>query len=326
MKKISVLLFVTVMAFSLAACGSGSGESSGSDKESTNSAAEEDTSSDIADEEDTSEADASSETEADETAEADAVDEIQGVSNDYYSITIDNITWDEQNVTLDVTYTNNDELPAAFDLDIVDINGCRWYGGAYQNVEAGATVSATAQMRQDSNSIFDMIDAYAYVQPDEILIYPEVLNDDSDYEKSLTTPFTLYPTGLTSDEVVYPDYTPKDTDIVVIDEDDVKVVITSINPGNFKDIYYLYIQNDMDIKINCMLDDETYQENGEPVTPTSGWIEVYPGERVSSIIYLRGDDVESFSGTYIISDYDNDMWGEDPIYTGDFESGTLLMS
>lgn len=299
-KKLLALLLAGVMTCSLVACG----------KDTT-----EDTKADTATEESKKDDKKASKEEKTEEAK----EEVFKGENEYYSITVENVAWNDGKITFDAICENKDDVNAKFDFDRVEVNGCIWYGGLYEDVPAGATNTYQVELRQDSNNIFDSVDAYAYTQPDEIKIYPEVRSEDYNSDKELTEPFVFYPTGKSADEVSYVDYTPKADDIVIIDDPNLLVCITAVNPESFKDIYYLYVENRTDKYIRCMLNQENYKENGEVVTPVSGWTDLYAGERQSAIIYLKGDEITSFAGTYEIFDFENDLFNENVLYSGDFD-------
>ncbi len=242
-----------------------------------------------------------------------------GASSSCLSVAVQDITWDEQNVRFKVVCTNNDTDSATFDFDRIVVNGCEWYGGIYETVEAGQTVEVEAEIRQDSNSIFKTVDAYQFTEVQEIVFYPDINTKDRDESKGIFETFKAYPTGLSEGQVQYPQYTPKDTDIVIIDEQNVKVIITSINPRSYTDIYYLYVENNSDKAITVSPVSEGYSENGEETKPVSNFIQLEAGERSSNIIYLHGKEITNFKGAYGVSDLETDRWGRDPFITGSFD-------
>ena len=297
MKKYLALVLVAALVLSTAACGSSGGSS---DNTST----------------DTQEDGGDASDDGSDQAVTDAAD--WSLSNDYYSVEISSVDWDEDHVYLEMTYTNNDTDKADFSMDHVLVNGCIWRGDAfYKAVEGGASVTTEVTLRQDSNNIFDSFGAYAFAEPDEITFYTEIETEGDDSSKDLEDAFSIYPTGLSADSVAYPDYVPADGDIVVIDDDDFKLAIVAVNPGNFTDCYYVYMQNDSDVYAKIAYADDTYTENGESTRDGFSWIDLRPGERDCEIIYMSGDDVQSFGGTLQVTDYENDPWGDNVLHSGD---------
>ena len=317
MKKYTTLLLAAALMITLSACSSSKGSSAdtSASTEPTGTPA----STEQAEEEEADNTPASTETADSGETQTEAAAADWSVSNDYYSVEVTDVEWDETQVYLKLTYTNNDTDKADFRMDHVTVNNCIWRGsGIYKAVDAGAAVTTEVTLRQDSNNIFDSFTVYDFAQPDEITFYTDIETEGSDSSKNLKDVFSIYATGLNEDAVVYPDYTAADSDIVVIDDDDFKLAIISVNPGSFTDCYYVYMQNDSDVYAKIAYTEDTYTENGESARDGFSWIALRPGERDCEIIYMKGDDVQSFGGTLQVTDFENDPWGDTILHSGEF--------
>ncbi|MBQ9535022.1 MAG: hypothetical protein IJU78_04195 [Clostridia bacterium] len=154
---------------------------------------------------------------------------------------------------------------------------------------------------------------------DEITFTLRVYDSDDwsadDYVKDT---FTIYPTGLSASEIVYPERRISATEQVVVDNDDICFIILDQKDDSFWG-YTLncYIENKTDKRLMFSWDDVSV--NGFMIDPF--WAKgVAPGMKCYSGISFSTSDFEENSITevenieYTVRAYDSDNWLSDDIY------------
>lgn len=134
---------------------------------------------------------------------------------------------------------------------------------------------------------------------DELTIEINVYDSET-YDTLYNDTVTVYPTGMSADQVVYPERTPSADDTVVIDDDDVTFIITGMDHDDLWDAYEVtvYMENKTDRTLMYYWDNVAV--NGAMIDPY--WAkEVLSGKKAYAEIRFYDSSLEENGITDITS-------------------------
>ncbi len=203
-----------------------------------------------------------------------------------------------ENKTLDKTLM--------FSIESASING--YMAEPFWAKEVAAGKKANEQISFGFNDL----KSYGITSPDEIKLNLRVYDSDDWLADSFVEEsFTIYPTGLSADQIVVPDRKTTATESVVFENDNVAFVILSTGEDSIMGYtLHCYLENNTDKTL--MFSWEDVSVNGFMVDPF--WAkEVNPGTRCYTDIYFysgleENDITEVEEVEYTMRVYDSDDW------------------
>ncbi len=210
-----------------------------------------------------------------------------------------------------------DDTTLMFSIDNVSVNG--YMVDPYWATE----VSPGKKLNDEISFSTTDFENIGITSADEITFTLSVYDsDDWSADDLLEDTFTIYPTGLSKDEIVYPERISVKGEQVVVDNDDICFVIL----GEIEDSYWgydlrCYVENKTDSTLMFTWNDVSV--NGYMVEPY--WaLDVAPGMRSYSDICFSPSDFESNDITdveeieFSMRVYDYDDWSADDLLEDTF--------
>ncbi len=253
-----------------------------------------------------------------------------GKDNKASAYAIDNqVIYDDENVSFTVVNAEDDEFwgfalkvlcenkteetKVRFSIDDVTVNGylCDPYWST--DVPAGKKTNATIYFNTDR---FEDMGIKA---PDEIKFTLRAYDSDSWMDEYLVyETFSIYPTGLSADQVVVPERRTTATEFVVVDDALGKFIILDAEMDEFWGYTVnVYLENNSDKRLRFGLDDVTV--NGFVIDPY--WaVNLAPGMKAYSEISFSESHLSDNGITkveeieYTVSVEDADDWMADPLF------------
>lgn len=229
------------------------------------------------------------------------------VDNDSCSFTITEMEFnDHLGLQIHALCENKSDRPLMFSWLNTSVCGFMYDPLWAEEVAAGKKVNTTIgidtyaleQMHVES---VDEVTFTLYVQDSEEFMNEPVVNEG----------FTIYPTGKTPDQVVYPEYQHTGTETVIVDDDVITFIIESVD-DELADYYTLncYISNNTGKNLMISWDDVSV--NGFMVNPFWATTVAAGKQAYSEIIFFRSDldeqDIEvvqDIEFNLLVSDYDD---------------------
>jgi len=239
MRKVISILLVLAACIAMTACGSTENSSNSVNNVTETQAAESNASAEPSDSD--SEAPKS---QASSAAKADyTVKDYVVVDNDTCIFKINEVKDKKGSVEFSVYCENKtEETTLMFSVDNCAVNGCSieplWANSVAAGKKANDSIGFSAQE----------LKLYGIETVDEFRFDLSVYDYDNwSAEKAVEDTFVVYPTGKNGEEVTYPRRGVTGSDIVFVDNDDMKVVITESGKGTFWAFYStLYLENKTD--------------------------------------------------------------------------------
>ena len=211
--------------------------------------------------------------------------EVVLVDNEYLSIIIlENYIADIWGYTL-VAYLENktSDTEMMFSLEDIVVNGYR--------IDVLWAESLPAETRAISEIHFSSndMDASGIVTVDKVELYTRVYDANDWLEDDLINDkFVIYPTGLTEEEIVIPNRPTNDNEVVLVDDEELKVfIIESYEDNIWGYNILLYIENNTDQELMFTWEDVSI--NGYSIDPY--WATTLkPGiKEVTSVTFFESD-------------------------------------
>ena len=211
------------------------------------------------------------------------------VKNEKCALTITSIDPDgyyDYGFVLTFLCENFTDKSLIFTTDDECINGYMVSSLFIQTVPAGE--SASSEMWFSKNDL----ELCGITMVEELTFLLEI-HDSEDYsaEYLVEEDFTVYLTGLSADTVTYAERAPQESDVVVLDDENITFIIT----GNGTDKYWgyqvnCYIVNKTDKTLWLSLDKASV--NGAALRP-SFYVEIRPGKRAYANASFKTSDLEA---------------------------------
>lgn len=243
------------------------------------------------------------------------------VDNEYVTIRLTAIEDREYlgpQLTMEVK--NNSQNPLSIDLEGLMVNGYSMTVYGYESVEASSIVTMTCNVDADE------LQYPGIKHLDELTIHVAV-NDKSAWEEVCRESVTLYPRGLTPDQISYPAVKTTPNQLVVVDNEQFKYVLLSFEDQQYigGTILRAYYENKSDMTLRLSYLDPTL--NDKSFADASSWLfqeELLPGfkgyteEYISADLLSKAgiDSITKMSFVLELKDAEN-SWDQDsaPVYT-----------
>ena len=210
------------------------------------------------------------------------------------------------------SFENKTDKKLSLEFDALSVNGYICDMFVYESVDPKGSIEFTEDIDED-----DLM-RIGVKSIDEIKIRL-IVNDNEEYEELAAETVVFYPTGLTAEEIVYPERKTGENEYTIFENDKYKVIVIENHYDDFFGFMALtYIENNSeeairfeleDIKING-IDYETLARE-DVAGGFKGYFEA--GFAISSI---NVEKVEKLEGKLLLKDPD-DFWG-DPMESVDF--------
>ena len=231
------------------------------------------------------------------------------VDNDVLTMTAVSVEDSWLGLNLNLRVENKADYKIALDFKAVSVNGYSCDIFEYETVEKNETSEFTIQLDEDDLNLIGVKSI------DEVRILFSVSNNDK-YETIGQESAVFYPTGLTAEEIVYPERKSNPRENVIVDNDDVLIIFIQ----GEKDPYFgykllSYVENRSDKNLALRFENVTIND----IEYTTYWSnEIMSGFKGYFTDYFSIDTIEVSEVTKItasleISD-DDDFWA-DPIAT-----------
>ncbi len=233
MKRWISILLAALMIFALTACGSAPAEpekAEGSTAEETPETAA---------------------PEKQDTNAAYSLEETVLVDNEQCAVTINSVSESGSDVVVSLTCENKSDTVLMFACENAAVNGCMIDPFWASEVAAGKKSAekltfSKAEMKEYGLS---MMDELAF----DLAVY-----DSENYtgERIVDDRYTVYPTGLSADDVKYPEHQNSGDNQVIIDNDSCTFIITDVDPNNIWGYTVkAYVLNKTDSTVTCSWED-----------------------------------------------------------------------
>ncbi len=231
------------------------------------------------------------------------------VDNDVLTMTAVSVEDSWLGLNLNLRVENKADYKIALDFKAVSVNGYSCDIFEYETVEKNETSEFTVQLDEDDLNLIGVKSI------DEVRILFSVSNNDK-YETIGQESAVFYPTGLTAEEIVYPERKSNPRENVIVDNDDVLIIFIQ----GEKDPYFgyellSYVENRSDKNLALRFENVTIND----IEYTTYWSnDIMSGFKGYFTDYFSIDTIEVSEVTKItasleISD-DDDFWA-DPIAT-----------
>ena len=231
------------------------------------------------------------------------------VDNDVLTMTAVSIEDSWLGLNLNLRVENKADYKIALDFKAISVNGYSCDIFEYETVEKNETSEFTVQLDEDDLNLIGVKSI------DEVRILFSVSNNDK-YETIGQESAVFYPTGLTAEEIVYPERKSNPRENVIVDNDDILIIFIQ----GEKDPYFgyellSYVENRSDKNLALRFENVTIND----IEYTTYWSnDIMSGFKGYFTDYFSIDTIEVSEVTKItasleISD-DDDFWA-DPIAT-----------
>ena len=231
------------------------------------------------------------------------------VDNDVLTMTAVSVEDSWLGLNLNLRVENKADYKIALDFKAISVNGYSCDIFEYETVEKNETSEFTVQLDEDDLNLIGVKSI------DEVRILFSVSNNDK-YETIGQESAVFYPTGLTAEEIVYPERKSNPRENVIVDNDDVLIIFIQ----GEKDPYFgykllSYVENRSDKNLALRFENVTIND----IEYTTYWSnDIMSGFKGYFTDYFSIDTIEVSEVTKItasleISD-DDDFWA-DPIAT-----------
>lgn len=222
---------------------------------------------------------------------------------------------DHLGLQMQVYCENKTDRNLMFSLDGVSVCGIMYDPFWAEEVAAGKGVYSTVSF--DTYALEEL----GVLSVDEISFRLSVIDSEEWMNEPLADDhFTVYPTGLSADTVVYPEYVHKNGETIIMDDENLLFIVEKVNDAG-DDLYTLncYIVNRTDkdlllswdnVSVNGMMVDPFWAAAvgaGKQLYTTVSFfrsdLEPQGIEDVQEIVFtLTGFDYDDFSGDYLLEE------------------------
>ena len=231
------------------------------------------------------------------------------VDNDVLTMTAVSVEDSWLGLNLNLRVENKADYKIALDFKAVSVNGYCCDIFEYETIEKNETSEFSIQLDEDDLNLIGVKSV------DEVRILFSVSNNDK-YETIGQESAVFYPTGLTAEEIVYPERKSDIRENVIVDNDDVLIIFIK----GEKDPYFgyellSYVENKSDKNLALRFENVTIND----IEYTTYWSnDIMSGFKgyftdFFSIDTINVSEVTKITATLEISD-DDDFWA-DPIAT-----------
>lgn len=214
---------------------------------------------------------------------------------------------------ISVSMENKTDDPLVFGLNYAAVNGYMTESLLYEELQPKTKGVGSISF---SSTFFEETGISSM---DEVTIFlTSHIADNYDAESYLISDeFTFYPTGKSASDIKYEARELQNSDEVVVDEKDVKVVVLGVDPDSFMgQAVKFYIENNTDQSLSFTRDSVVV--NGNSLDSISS-LTVSPGKKAYHSLYLFSEelekndikDIEEIRFNVKVSDAEN--WFADPI-------------
>jgi len=204
-----------------------------------------------------------------------------------------------------VRCVNKGSRTLMFSWDMVSVCGYMYDPLWAVEVAPGKTADSTIELDAHALAQMDIRSA------DEVSFTLRIYDSENWMEPHIVQDaFTLYPTGLTAETTVLPQRIPRDGQVVIADDENIRFVIESVDTQDSGCTAHVYMENKTNR--NLMYTWDRVSVNGKMIDPL--WaVSVVAGKKACSEISFLSSDLEangiteitSIGFRLIISDYDD---------------------